>query len=78
MPKDWRRAKVIALAKPGKDPQLPASYRPISLLSVCFKLLERVVLQRVSPRLMGYFLETKQASDVVAAHAIKLLHSPHT
>jgi len=50
MPKAWRRAKVIALAKPGKDPQLPSSYRPISLLSVCFKLLERVVLQRVSDR----------------------------
>jgi len=45
MPKLWRRAKVIALPKPGKDPQIPSSYRPISLLSVCFKLLERVVLQ---------------------------------
>ena len=50
IPKIWRQAKVIALEKPGKDPHLAASYRPISLLSVCYKLLERVVLQRISPQ----------------------------
>jgi len=50
LPKAWRREKVIALPKPGKDPQLPSSYRPISLLSVSFKLFERVVLQRISAR----------------------------
>ena len=49
IPKIWRKAKVIAIEKPGKDPNLAASYRPISLLSVCYKLLERLVLQRVSP-----------------------------
>ena len=49
IPKIWRNAKVIAIEKPGKDPNLAASYRPISLLSVCYKLLERLVLQRISP-----------------------------
>jgi hypothetical protein len=49
IPKIWRRAKVIAIEKPGKDPKLAANYRPISLLSVCYKLLERLVLQRISP-----------------------------
>jgi len=48
MPKVWRRANVKALPKPGKDPQIPSSYRPVSLLSVCFKLLKRVVLQKIS------------------------------
>ena len=47
--KIWRQAKIIALAKPGKDPHLAASYRPILLLSVCYKLLERTILQRNSP-----------------------------
>ena len=28
--------------------QLPSNYRPIELFSVCFKLLERVVLRRIS------------------------------
>jgi len=38
-----------ALAKPGKDPHLAASYQPISLLSICYKLLECTILQRISP-----------------------------
>ena len=49
LPKIWYRAKVIALPKPEKDPNLPASYRPISLLSVCYKLLDRLILNRISP-----------------------------
>jgi len=40
---------MIAVEKPGKDPSLTANYRPISLLSVCYKLLERLALQRISP-----------------------------
>jgi len=31
IPKTWRKAKVIAIEEPGKDPKLEASYRPISL-----------------------------------------------
>ena len=74
MPKAWRCAKVTALAKPGKDPQLPSSYRPISLLSVCFKLLERVVLQRISHQAEGLlsgdqagFRRCRSTCDQVAA-----------
>ena len=51
IPRAWRQAKVIAIPKPGKDPNNAASYRPISLLSLCFKLLERLILQRISPDL---------------------------
>ena len=51
IPRAWRQAKVIAIPKPGKDPNSAASYRPISLLSVCFKLLERLILQRIKPDL---------------------------
>ena len=49
IPKIWRKAKVMAVEKPGKDLSLAANYRPISLLSVCCKLLERLALQRISP-----------------------------
>jgi len=49
IPRIWRKAKVIAVPKPGKDQNLAASYRPISLLSVCYKLLERLTLHRISP-----------------------------
>jgi len=34
IPKIWRKAKVIAIEKPGKDPSLAANYHPTSLLSV--------------------------------------------
>ena len=44
IPKVWIQAKIIALEKPGKDPHLAANYQPISLLSVCYKLLERTLL----------------------------------
>jgi len=49
IPKTWRQVKIIALAKPGKDPHLAASYRPVSLLSVCYQLLVCTILQRISP-----------------------------
>jgi len=48
-PNAWRQAKVIAVSKPGKDPHEAASYRPISLLSVCFKAMERLILNRINP-----------------------------
>ena len=49
IPKISRKTNVIAIEKPGKDPRLAERYRPISLLSTCYKLLERLVLHRVSP-----------------------------
>ncbi|XP_039283045.1 uncharacterized protein LOC120351099 [Nilaparvata lugens] len=46
----WKRAKVVAILKPGKEPSDPKSYRPISLLSVIYKLFERVLLSRIIGR----------------------------
>jgi len=50
-PQAWRQAKIIAIPKPGKDHSMAANYRPISLLSVCFKCLERLLLRRIKPTL---------------------------
>ena len=49
IPKIWRRAKVVAILKPGKDPNLPQSYRSISLLCFSYKLMERMILSRINP-----------------------------
>ena len=38
IPKIWRQAKVVALLKPGKDPSVAKSFRPISLLCHTYKL----------------------------------------
>ncbi|KAJ3612194.1 hypothetical protein NHX12_020470 [Muraenolepis orangiensis] len=49
LPKTWRRASVIALPKPNKPAEDPKSYRPISLLCVPFKILERMIHSRIEP-----------------------------
>jgi hypothetical protein len=43
----WKHARVISILKPGKDPALPSSYRPISLLDTIGKLFEKILLVRI-------------------------------
>jgi len=51
-------------------------YRPISLLSVCYKLLERLALQCISPtRSKVYSVQTRLVSGKVEALVIRLLPS---
>lgn len=50
-PEKWKHAKVIAIKKPNKPGSLPSSHRPISLLSSLSKVLERVVLIRLTKHL---------------------------
>jgi hypothetical protein len=42
-PPTWKRDRVISILKPGKDPMLPSSYRPISILDVLCKLFENIL-----------------------------------
>ena len=49
IPKAWRKSRVVALLKPGKPPDSRKSYRPISLLSILYKLYERLIMTRISP-----------------------------
>ena len=43
IPKIWRRAVVVAIPKPAKPVWDAKSYRPISLLCVPYKILERLI-----------------------------------
>lgn len=47
-PKDFKMAKVIPIGKIGKDPKLPTSYRPISLLSSLDKVFEKIIFHRLT------------------------------
>lgn len=47
IPKLWRRVKVVALLEPGKSPDDPKSYRPISLFCHTYKLFESLLLNRL-------------------------------
>ena len=49
LPKDFKKSKIITILKPGKPADVPSSYRPIALLSVCYKLLERLLHKRIQP-----------------------------
>jgi len=49
IPTIFKKSKIIAICKPGKPTNAADSYRPIALLSVCYKLLERLVLNRIGP-----------------------------
>lgn len=52
-PKSWKNALVIPLKKPNKPNSDPKSYRPISLLPIMGKLLERIILKRLSEHIEG-------------------------
>lgn len=47
-PTQWKNAVVITIVKPGKNPSDSSSYLPISLLSTMTKLVEKVILSRIS------------------------------
>ena len=43
----WKHACVISLLKPRKDPALPSSNRPITLLNTVGMLFEKILLSRI-------------------------------
>ena len=48
-PSQWKVAQIILIGKPGKNPDLPTSYRPISLLPVMSKICEKLLLNKINP-----------------------------
>ena len=52
-PEMWKIQKLVLLPKPGKPPGDPASYRPICLLDTLGKLLERIILNRLTKHTEG-------------------------
>jgi len=47
LPKLFKQMKISAVLKPGKSKNDVNSCRPISLLSVCYKLMERLIYNRI-------------------------------
>ncbi|UYV84687.1 hypothetical protein LAZ67_X003096 [Cordylochernes scorpioides] len=54
IPSVWKQAKVLAILKPGKTSDDPNNYRPISLICIPYKILERIILNRISPIIEEY------------------------
>ena len=53
-PQAWRTATIVPFLKKEKDPQAASSSRPIALTSTIWKLLERLIVNRLS-----WWLEAK-------------------
>ncbi|GBM31522.1 Putative protein in type-1 retrotransposable element R1DM [Araneus ventricosus] len=47
-PETWKKRKLIIFNKPGKDPSLPNAYRPICLLSVLGKILDKLLVFKIT------------------------------
>ncbi|GFT24935.1 hypothetical protein TNCV_3022001 [Trichonephila clavipes] len=45
-PNAWKTAVVIPILKPGKNPKLAESHRPISLLPILSKRAEKIISAR--------------------------------
>lgn len=57
-PEKWKIGKIILIPKgSGKDPSDPGSYRPICLLSMLGKILERLIVMRLKPIQEGHSSE---------------------
>lgn len=75
VPASFKKAKIIAFNKPGKDGSEANHYRPISLLSNCYKLLERLIYNRIAPvidkvlpKQQAGFRPRKSCCEQVKAH----------
>ena len=51
LPKLFKKTKVLAVLKPAKDGSSASHYRPISLMSIVYKLFEKLLLNRLQPHL---------------------------
>ncbi|UYV73432.1 hypothetical protein LAZ67_10003172 [Cordylochernes scorpioides] len=54
LPQDWKTATIIPIKKLDKSADDPKNYRPISLTSIFCKLMEKIILRRLT-----YHLDTR-------------------
>ena len=74
IPHTWKLANIVPIPKPNKDTDKGTSYRPISLLSVIAKTLEKSLLPYITantPMQHGY---KTQHSTVTALHTLNNNH----
>ncbi|GBO28456.1 RNA-directed DNA polymerase from mobile element jockey [Araneus ventricosus] len=52
LPKQWKTAVIIPVRKPNKEANSVGTYRPIALTCIPCKLMERIILRRITHHLM--------------------------
>lgn len=76
IPKEFRRCKIIAILKPNKED--PSSCRPIALLSGCYKLLEKLLYNRIYDAIDRVIPPTRLGSDNEGAAPTKYISRPRS
>ncbi|KAL7289174.1 hypothetical protein TKK_0017117 [Trichogramma kaykai] len=66
---EWKRAQLIVILKPGKDPIRVNSYRPISLLPVFSKIAERTIQTRINEIIIADYLIPEYQFGFRSKHA---------
>jgi len=73
----WKHARVFSFLKPGKDPALPSSYRPISLLDTIGKLFEKILPSRILCKVSGHGILRDEQFGFRSKHSTSLQHARH-
>ncbi|GBN01229.1 hypothetical protein AVEN_254366-1 [Araneus ventricosus] len=60
LPRGWRRAIVIPIRNPCKDAGAPESFRPIALTCIACKIMEKMILKRLTFYLNSLDLLSKE------------------
>ena len=74
MPKIQRQVKIIVLAKLGKDPHLPVSHCPTSLLSVCYKQHAKHLTNCTRPQCQSHWLSARHCTCNQATSITTFIH----
>jgi ribonuclease HI len=83
-PKKWKTAQIIPITKPGKENSTePSKYRPISLINIGGKILEKLLINRINHHLYkndllldNQYGFTPQKSTIDAAMEVKKYIEP--
>ena len=67
-----RHARATSILNPGKDPALPSSYRPISLLDSIGKLFEKILLAKILHEVSERGLMRDEQSGFRPSHSTSL------
>uniref|UniRef100_A0A3Q2ZER1 Reverse transcriptase domain-containing protein n=1 Tax=Kryptolebias marmoratus TaxID=37003 RepID=A0A3Q2ZER1_KRYMA len=68
LPTHMNLANISLLLKPGKDPLLPSSYRPISLINVDVKIISKVLSKRLE-KIIPLIIHPDQTGFIKGRHS---------
>ena len=77
IPKVWRQSRIITILKPEKDPLIPKSYRPISLVCHTYKLYDRRILKRITPAGESHIIKEQAGFTPGKSCTSRLLNIQH-